>query len=187
MDTRATPDDPLLLALKALPAARPLPANLATALLRLSDQTFQQWEAQRQPAPISSMVDGQRRYLVRDLVAFIEQHADRCGRPAGAQHPTFDAFLTHGAAEDLWTFGFVCLDLVGMRRPLDVLACLHLDDDQVQDVVCRSMTLREYLSEMSAYLAGFHAQRNAEDTASARTARALAIHSQPPQLRLGGS
>lgn len=56
---------------------------------------------------------------------------------------------------------------------MDVLSCLGVADDITWDVVCRVLTLTDYLKEMSDYLAGFEAQRHVEQTAANRAKRAL--------------
>lgn len=73
-------------------------------------------------------------------------------------------------------------------RPLDILAYLHLENDQAQDVACLPMTLREYFSGMSAYLAGVDAQLSTENLVSERTRRAMgtSLAQKPPVGRTAG-
>lgn len=108
-------------------------------------------------------MDNQRPLLVGDLLNAMKKYPRRFDRPLGAPHPTFDAFLNHGAADDRWVFCFAALDFVGMRRPVDILAYLHLDADQTQVVSCLPMNLDDYLAAMSVYLFGFGPLQEAEN------------------------
>lgn len=170
--------DPFLAALQELPDMHLLPPAIAEALLHLPSRAFDARRANQEQVPPLMTVEGQRGYLVNDLVQYIERGPIRRG-PIKIHHPSFADFLSQGQPDDVWVLGMVALDFHGMRRPVDLLTCLELPTTLVADVHCQHMTLKEYVDVMDGYLSRFGDQQEAEELATERAR--IATHYAPPR------
>ncbi|MGN6323171.1 MAG: hypothetical protein ACTHNE_15745 [Dyella sp.] len=175
--------DPFFAALRELHGMRLLPSAVAEALLHLSFQAFDGLRASREPVPPLITVGDQSGYLAGDLVQYLDQEPTRRG-PIKIRHVSFADFLIQGLPDDTWVFEMVTLDFHGMRRPVDLLTCLDLSQDQVAGANFHDMTLKEYIAVMDGYLSHFAGQRVAEELATERAR--LALHLTPSRVAPAG-
>lgn len=181
MDQAATIHcDPFLAALHGLPGMQLLPPAMAEALLHLPSHALDGLRANQELVPPLITIGNQSGYLAGDLMQYVEQEPTRC-RPIKIRQASFADFLIQGLPDDTWVFGMVTLDFHGMRRPVDLLTCLDLPEDQVAQASFQDMTLKEYVAVMDGYLSRFDDQRIAEELATERAR--IAMGHGPPRQR----